>query len=101
MSSEQLPFKSNKSNKPNKPSKSSDNKTRTKKERKSKSTTEKENQPNKDTRPHPLRVLLDAVAMAQNRGAYSMNEIGLILEAYNYLSHQFNTFQEQEDTEDE
>ena len=90
MSSEQLPFKSNKSNKSNK---STDNKTK-KKEK-------KENQPTKDTRPHPLKVLLDAVSMAQTRGAYSMNEIGIILEAYNYLSHQFNEHREKEDTEEE
>ena len=95
-STEQLNFTSNKTveNKVKKKSKK-------KNERKSEQTSEKQNNNVRDNRPHPLKVLLDAVSMAQNRGAYSMNEIGIILEAYNYLSHQFNHFQEQEDTEEE
>lgn len=95
-STEQLNFKSNKTaeNKVKKKSKK-------KNEKRSEQQSEKQNNNVRDNRPHPLKVLLDAVSMAQSRGAYSMNEIGIILEAYNYLSHQFNHFQDQEDTEDE
>ena len=44
---------------------------------------------------HPVKVLLQAVAMAQQRGAYSMGEIGIISRAHQFLAMQF----EEEDTE--
>ena len=99
-STEQLNFTSNKTV-VNKVKKKSKKKNEKKNEQINEQHSEKQNNNVKDNRPHPLKVLLDAVSMAQTRGAYSMNEIGIILEAYNYLSHQFNHFQDQEDTEDE
>lgn len=103
-STEQLNFTSNKTveNKVKKKSKKKNEKrSEQQSEQQSEKQSEQQNNNVKDNRPHPLKVLLDAVSMAQSRGAYSMNEIGIILEAYNYLSHQFNHFQVQEDTEEE
>ena len=107
-STEQLNFTSNKTveNKVKKKSKKknekrSEQQSEQQSEKQSEKQSEQQNNNVKDNRPHPLKVLLDAVSMAQSRGAYSMNEIGIILEAYNYLSHQFNHFQVQEDTEEE
>ena len=42
----------------------------------------------------PIKILLDAVSIAQRRGAYNMSEISVIIEAYNYISHQYNNLHE-------